>query len=245
MIKIIHYIWLGSQLPKKNLEIVQEWKALMPEFKFVFWNETSIRKYDCLFLRQCLRKKAYAFAADYLRLRIVNDYGGFYLDTDMKVIKSLSTVEVGDFMIGEEEVGRPNWGVFYSKPNSDVLGKCIDKYNNFYFDQFKPPVIPYYLKDVIINSLNILIYPKDWFYPLPHGSNIVDYPKFITDNTVGVHLWDFSWGQLKKERHLLNELIYRIKILAIDFIKFEYPIHYFTINLVRMKRLIVAKLRWS
>ncbi len=242
MIKKIHYIWLGSDLPFKNSQIVEEWKELMPDFEYYFWNESNISQYNCLFLKQCIRKKAYAFAADYLRLRIVNDFGGFYLDTDMKILKSLSSIEVGDFMIGEVVVGRTNWGIFYSKPNSEVLGKCIEKYNNFYFDQFKPPVIPYFLNEIIFREKTAIIYPSDWFYPLPHGEDVLSYSRFITKNTVGVHLWDFSWGKIKQERKLLVEIFYRFQILVTDFCRFDYPLHYFTINLTRMKRLILAKL---
>jgi mannosyltransferase OCH1-like enzyme len=79
MIKKIHYIWLGSELPAKNVLIVDEWNLLMPEFEYFVWNEVNAKKYDCRYLRQCLRKRAFAFAVDYLRLRIINEYGGFTL----------------------------------------------------------------------------------------------------------------------------------------------------------------------
>jgi mannosyltransferase OCH1-like enzyme len=123
-----------SELPAKNSEIVAEWKELLPDFEFYLWNEENTQKYDCLFLRQCLRKKAYAFAADYLRLRIVNEFGGFYLDTDMKLIKSLGKLDVASFMIGEQEENIPNWGIFYSEKNSVILDKCLSRYENLYFD---------------------------------------------------------------------------------------------------------------
>jgi mannosyltransferase OCH1-like enzyme len=137
MIKKIHYIWLGIEIPAKNALIVDEWKLLMPDFEFFLWSEENTKKYDCLFLRQSLRKKAFAFAADYLRLRIVNEHGGFYLDTDMKLIKSLGKLEVGTFMIGEQEENIPNWGIFYSEKNSVILNKCLSRYENLFFDEFK------------------------------------------------------------------------------------------------------------
>ncbi len=238
LIKIIHYIWLGSELPSKNREIIAEWKELLPDFEFFHWNEENTKNYDCLFLRQCLRKKAYAFAADYLRLKIVNEFGGFYLDTDMKLIKSFVKLEVGSFMIGEQEENIPNWGIFYSENNSLILNKCLLKYDDLSFDQFKPPVIPYFLKDVIYQAENIKIYPPDVFYPMPQGVDVSLYKEYIETNTVGVHLWDFSWKKLKKERSKIAEVLYRLIQLIKDLFYFDYPIHYFHINFIRILRLL-------
>ncbi len=210
----------------------------MPDFEFFLWNELNTQKYDCLFLRQCLRKNAFAFAADYLRLRIINEYGGFYLDTDMKLIKSLGNLVVDTFMIGEQEEGIPNWGVFYSKKNSATLIKCLLKYDNLSFDQFKPPVIPYFLKDIIYQSENIKIYPPDVFYPMPQGVDIVLYRDYIKTNTFGVHLWDFSWKKLKKERTRSAEVLYRLIQLIRDIFYFDYPLHYFHINMIRILRML-------
>jgi mannosyltransferase OCH1-like enzyme len=238
MIKSIHYIWLGSELPSKNSEIVAEWKELMPDFEFYHWNESNTQKYDCLFLRQCIRKTAYAFAADYLRLKIVNEFGGFYLDTDMKLIKSLGNFKVGSFMIGEQEENIPNWGIFYSEKNSVILDKCLSRYENLYFDQFKPPVIPYFLKEIIYQAENIKIYPPSVFYPLPQGTDVRNYKEFIEEETVGVHLWDFSWKKLKKQRSKPMEVLFRIKQLTIDVFYFDYPLHYFNINVLRILRML-------
>ncbi len=210
----------------------------MPEFEFVFWNDSNIAKYDCLYLRQTIMKKAYAFAADYLRLRIVNEFGGFYLDTDMKLIRSLSSLEVSNFMICEQEENIPNWAIFYSQSNSDILLNCLSKYENLYFDQFKPPVIPYFLKDIILNCNDVKLYDSEYFYPLPYDENIANYLNFIADNTYGIHLWDFSWGKLNMERTKWREVLFRVRRLLFDIFLFTYPLYYFKINLIRVIRII-------
>ncbi len=241
MIKNIHYIWFGSELPWNNKKIVDEWRILMPDFKFYFWNEANTKKYNSVFLKQCLKKKAYAFAADYIRLNVVNEYGGVYLDTDMKLIKHLETDDNIQFQICEEVEGRPNWGYFYSTPNNPVLFACLKKYDNFYFDQFKPPVIPYFLKEIILDNRDcVSILPTECFYPLPMDENPEKWNNFITSKTIGVHLWDFSWGKLKKVKPVRVEVLYRLKVLLGDFFTFTYPKHYFRINIDRIVRLIKA-----
>lgn len=238
MIKNLHYIWFGSKLPSKNEEIVQEWKNLLPDFEFFFWNESNIDKYQSKFLKQCFRKKAYAFAADLIRLHVVNEYGGFYLDTDMKLIKPLCVDDTISFEICEEVENRPTWGYFYSNPKNPILFDCLKRYENFYFDQFKPPVIPYFLKEIIYNNKdNLSLLSPEYFYPLPMDENPACWQKYITSNTIGVHLWDFSWGKLKKIKPLSAEIIFRLKVLMCDFFTFSYPIHYFKNNLVRIGRL--------
>jgi hypothetical protein len=239
LIKKIHYIWLGSNLPANNLAIVNEWKSLMPDFDIIEWNNSNINSYDCLFLKQCIGKKFYAFAADYLRLRIVNEFGGFYLDTDMKLLKPLEINGFVQFEICEEERDRPSWGYFYSIPNNKILVECLKKYDNLYFDQFKPPVIPYFLKDIILmnrDSINIL--PPEIFYPLPMYESPKKWKDFIMSETVGVHLWDFSWGKLKKKRNKFHEVLYRIYILINDISMWDYPSYYYWINIVRIFRII-------
>ena len=240
MINKIHYIWLGGQLPLSNLAIVDEWKSMHPNFEFYFWNDNNIEIYDCLFLRQCLRKKAYAFAADYIRLKVVNEYGGFYMDTDMKLLKPLSIEHSKGFEICEEEVGRANWAYFYSEPNHKITLSCLKKYEGLIFDQFKPPVIPYFLNEIIQNSKDqASILSKEVFYSLPATKNLENYNQFITDQSIGVHLWDFSWKELKRERPLFAEVIYRLRILFVDFLSMGYPKYYFRVNLERIYRLVI------
>lgn len=241
MIKNIHYIWIGLELPKRNRDIVAEWKELMPDFKFYFWSEDNIGKYNSVFLKQCLKKKAYAFAADYIRLNVVNEYGGIYLDTDIRLIKPIEIEENIQFQICEEVENRPNWGYFYSIPNNQILRDCLKKYENFYFDQFKPPVIPYFLKETILSKrYNSHILPAEFFYPLPMGENPENWQDYITSKTIGVHLWDFSWGKLKRTKPVLFEIFYRLKVLVGDFFTFTYPFYYFRINLIRIGRLLKA-----
>lgn len=226
-------------MPPKNSELLKQWKELMPDFRFYFWNDKNITNFTNRFTEQCISKKAYAFAADYIRLKVVNHFGGFYLDTDMKLIKPLVIDEKIKFQICEEVEGRANWGYFYSTPNNSILLDCLKKYENLYFDQFKPPVIPYFLNEIILdNKENISILTPEHFYPLPMDENPETWQNYITTNTVGIHLWDFSWGKLKKNRIIYGEIIYRLFVLFMDFFTFQYPPYYYRINMIRLYRLL-------
>jgi hypothetical protein len=102
----------------------------------------------------------------------------------------------------------------------------------------KPPVIPYFLKEIIYQAENIKIYPTDVFYPMPQGVDVSLYRDYIKPNTFGVYLWDFSRKKLKKERLKNAEVLYRLIQLIKDIFHFVYPLHYFHINVIRILRIL-------
>jgi mannosyltransferase OCH1-like enzyme len=241
--KIIHYCWFGKKIPENALKVVESWKKHLPDFDFYLWGNEHIGEYDVKFLKQAQRKNHYAFVADYFRLRKVYEYGGFYLDTDMMLVKSLDSLLLVDFVICSEIVGRPAWGFFGSKKNNHYLKECYESYHRIEYDQFKPPVIPYFLKDITLNYINQepknrLNLDPEYFYPMPVEKSSLNYMDYILPKTIGIHLWDFSWLEIKLERSKINELIYRIRILMKDLTSCMYSPYYFRINLIRIFRII-------
>jgi mannosyltransferase OCH1-like enzyme len=247
--KIIHYCWFGNPIGSKQLQIIDNWKLLHPDFEFMFWGNELLNNCTIKFVKQAARKKQWAFVADYFRLIKVNEFGGYYLDTDMLLIKRIDKFQDLDFVICDEEKGRPNWGFFGSIKNNFLLESCIQKYTGLNFDQFKPPVIPYFLKEevnkAIINNPNYKCLISDYFYPMPLEKATEKYQEYVSESTIAVHMWDFSWGKIKKERSLVGEVLYRLNVLFLDFFTFSYRPTYFIENLVRIKRLILVKSNWK
>ena len=244
--KIIHYCWFGKPIGLKQLNIIENWKKILPDFEFMFWGNELLIDCNIKFVKQAARKKQWAFVADYFRLKKVNEFGGYYLDTDMVLLKRFDEFQNLDFVICEEEKGRPNWGFFGSIKNNYFLENCIRKYTDLNFDQFKPPVIPYFLKEevnkAIVNNPNYKCLISDYFYPMPLEKATENYQEFVSENTIAVHMWDFTWGKIKRERNVISEIFYRFRVLFIDFFTFSYRPTYFIENLVRIKRLILAQL---
>ncbi len=241
--KIIHFCWFGGQIPKRFTKVIQSWESILPEYKFYFWSDEHLREYDIKFLRQAKKKKHFAFVADYFRLRKVYEIGGFYLDLDMLLVKSLNEFLELEFVIGSEIIGRPNWAFFGSEPQNCFLKSCFELYHELEYDQFKPPVIPYFLKDKTLDYINIDVKKRknlnpEYFYPMPVERCSLDYRIFIGKDTVGVHLWDFSWLEIKLQRSKSAEFFYRTKILVKDFFTFQYSPYYFRINFIRIIRLL-------
>lgn len=88
--RIIHYCWFGQHpLGKRERKCIESWQRVCPSYEVVLWNETnSPVKYND-YVKQAYEMKKWAFVSDYVRLKVLSEYGGIYLDTDVELLKPL------------------------------------------------------------------------------------------------------------------------------------------------------------
>lgn len=199
--KIIHYCWFGpKQMSKTDKKCIKSWKKHLPDYKLMLWNEQN-SPIDAPFVKAALEAKKYAFAADYVRIWALNRYGGVYMDTDMLVLKNLDSFLNNKAFIGKENQNTCNAAILGCEKECEFISQTIKKYNsiNFSLDNIQTITIPEIITSVI-NSLDEFdkpeIYSNDVFYPLPFDATSegnFKYKKYLTDNSVTVHLWNASW----------------------------------------------------
>ena len=88
--KKIHYCWFGGkELPQSARRYMESWKKHCPDWEIIRWDESNfdIQKYP--FAEYCLKNQEWAFLSDIVRLAVVYEYGGVYLDTDVEVLRPL------------------------------------------------------------------------------------------------------------------------------------------------------------
>lgn len=86
--KKIHYCWFGnSERPKVIQDIMKSWNKLQG-FEIIEWNETNIDLKEHPYLEKSYNEGKYAFVSDYVRLKVLYEEGGIYLDTDVEVKKN-------------------------------------------------------------------------------------------------------------------------------------------------------------
>ena len=68
---------------------MKSWKIHMPDYQFIHWDMEKIKDIKVPFLKEALEEKKWAFAADFVRLYAIYNYGGIYLDTDCLLYNSL------------------------------------------------------------------------------------------------------------------------------------------------------------
>ncbi|MCD7809089.1 MAG: glycosyl transferase, partial [Erysipelotrichaceae bacterium] len=81
------------------------------EYEIIEWNEDNFDIHLNKYTEMCYEQKNYAFLSDYVRLRIIYEHGGIYLDTDVEVIKSLDGLLNNKAYFGFEDNEHVNTGV--------------------------------------------------------------------------------------------------------------------------------------
>lgn len=90
--KIIHYCWFsGEAKPEFIQSCIQTWKDKCPEWEIREWGKDSFDFNSIPFVRDAYKAKKWAFVADYVRFYALYVYGGFYLDSDVKLLKPLDS----------------------------------------------------------------------------------------------------------------------------------------------------------
>lgn len=109
--KIIHYCWFGGAplLPLAE-QCLASWKEHMQdaanggEWKYMRWDESNFDISSApLYVQQAYEARKFAFVSDYVRLWVLEQYGGVYVDTDVMVLRSYEPLLGDTAFIGMEE----------------------------------------------------------------------------------------------------------------------------------------------
>jgi len=88
--KKLHYIWIGPY--QETLEFYSDWKTSLPDHDLHIWNNDNIKPYldqiNTDLGWDIIKNKYFTYISDLLRLYILRDHGGIYLDHDMIVVKN-------------------------------------------------------------------------------------------------------------------------------------------------------------
>lgn len=134
--KIIHYCWFGGKpLPKDLQDCLDTWEKLHG-YTIMRWDESNCSFDENEFVSKTFKDRQLGFIGDYYRLKAVYEYGGIYLDTDVKINRSFDKLlghkaflnfifdcSVGTAIIGGEK-GNPFFrGIMDMYDNSVILPK--------------------------------------------------------------------------------------------------------------------------
>lgn len=86
--KKIHYCWYGGNKKSKLiLKCIDSWKKFFPGYEIIEWNESNTDLHENVYIEQAYKAKKWAFVSDYIRMKVLYEYGGIYFDTDVEVLK--------------------------------------------------------------------------------------------------------------------------------------------------------------
>lgn len=203
--KKIHYIWLGGKSKSKFSEsCLLTWKDKNPEFEIIEWNEKNLDLEAIAlknkFFSECMKRKLYAFMADYLRIKILYEHGGIYIDTDVQAIKPIDELALkNDELLGYEAYNNLGTGVIGACKNNYFIKQVLDFYDNEIMDSKAyviPEVMTIVLERIKKQGKRINVFPMEYFSPYNYTETFQD--KCITPNTYTIHWFDGTWVENKQ-----------------------------------------------
>jgi mannosyltransferase OCH1-like enzyme len=242
--KIIHYCWFGPN-PKSEiaLQCIASWKQHAPNFELKEWNERNTTPYQNKFYKNAYRKKQYAFVADALRVAVLREFGGVYMDLDMLLVKPITPLLSYDFFSGYEIKGRTAYGLFGGLPNHRFFNAMNTFYAETPFNEFSLPVITHTFASVIHRDqlhTKEHIFDPEYFYALQYQDRDKDYALFVTAESYAVHLWDHSWAP-KEKIESIGLLLRNLRVVCVDYFFHGYPSSYFKRYGTEFTRKIIQK----
>ncbi len=210
--KIIHHIWLGSELPDKYKAWQQTWLIHHPEWEYRLWTQKEIDELGLKNRAQFDAALTYGEKSDIARYEILYKFGGVYSDSDFECIAPMDVFHhCCDFYAGLEGttavIGN---SIIGSAPEHPILKRCIDNLRGaqkgkegwqYVVDRTGPGHLTACVKaeimtDAILTSRTV-IFPACYFFPWypvrPEPRPLENVIKSLRPETFALHLWESSW----------------------------------------------------
>lgn len=212
--KIIHYCWFGrNKLPKKALKCINSWKKYCPDYQIVQWNENNFDVHMNAYTEYTYENKMFAFLSDYVRLMVVYQNGGIYLDTDVEIIERLDGLLSNKAYFGFENDSFVQTGLgFGAEKNNIIVKAMLDEYEQLLDGKHGTIGCPRLNTAALVkhglvqngslqNIEGAVIYPADYFNPYDDPTGRLK----MTKNTHSIHWYSKSW--MDKKTVLRSELM--------------------------------------
>lgn len=230
--RTIHYCWFGGNpLREEEQNCIRSWKRYCSDFEIKKWDEGTFDVTSNEYCKEAFEAGKWAFVSDYARLKIIEEYGGIYLDTDVEVLKSLSPL-ISDSIgfLGFQNAEQVNTGLgFAAAPHNTCVKAMLKLYETRHFlfsdgscDLTPCPVVNTvalkffglktgYASKKIQYLDGLRVYPLDYFNPMNADTRRIK----LTKNSYTIHHYQASWLTAEqKEKQKFKRLVpcYFLKI---------------------------------
>lgn len=237
--KIIHCCWFGGKaLPDSVKKYMNSWKKYNPDFEIRVWTERNFDYNENRYTKEAYINKKWAFVTDYVRLKVLYDNGGIYMDTDVEVLQSLEPLLNHKAFSGFEGPDRIPTGIMGAERENKWIELLLKDYDDRPFVK-EDGTFDLTTNVTLITETTKRNYPIRLNNTYQDLGDVVFYPfdvlcaKDLKDgkvksnlNTITVHHFNGSWMTLRKRL-----IKYILKTFGSDFVK----------RLVRVKNVIKGK----
>lgn len=211
--KKIHYCWFGrGEKPKLAQKCIASWKKYCPDYEIIEWNEDNFDIYMNAYTRMCYDQKKYAFLTDYVRLIVVQKYGGIYFDTDVEVLRSFDGLLDNSAFFGFETNKYVASGLgFGAEEENEIVKQMIREYDKLLDGNNGTVSCPLLNTEALLKFGliqngekqridKVVVYPKEYFNPMDSTTGKLT----KTENTYSIHWYSMSW--LPKNKQIKSKI---------------------------------------
>lgn len=249
--KIIHLCWLsGDAFPKDIAACLESWKVHLNDYEVWLWGK---KPEDCMGLnmvekdfdmdaivwcKQAFETKKYAFAADYIRLYALYNYGGIYMDSDVVVYKSFNELLHLPYFIGEDRNHCFEPAIVGCEPCTEWIGKVFERYEGRNFikpdGNYDMHGLPRVYADQLFNSYSFMkvkgipmeyeenerviqVFPYRFFNSRDYIGAVKTKDSFCSHNFAGSWLKNANEGKHRIKRLVPRPILNAIYAIAYRF----------------------------
>ncbi|WP_288764175.1 glycosyltransferase [uncultured Weeksella sp.] len=211
--KKIHYCWFGKNPKPPLVEFcIASWKKYLPDYEIIEWNEENFDVSQNNFVKEAYAKQKWAFVSDFARAKVMYEWGGFYLDTDMELRNTLNDFIEYRAVCGFEIKGIP-YSAFWGVEKEHILAKkMIEFYEQTSYQETPNTQI---FSELLVNDFGADA-NKDEFQELKYGVKLFPSNYFSLDlpRNYVVHHFSGSWhGSWTEEKNTYKEMVNMYGIL--------------------------------
>lgn len=210
--KLIHYIWIGEKpMPNDVLKRIEICKKFNPDYIIKIWDNNNFTFSNNQYCKEAYESKKWAFVSDYIRLSVLYDYGGIYMDTDVEVVKNLDVLLKYKAFSGFESENRIPTGTMGAEPKNPWIKANLDYYDNTHFinsdgsfnlttnvetiTTITQSLYPIELNNSYPDLGDVVFLPFDWLCAKDLSTGKIK----KTKNTLTIHHFAGSWLPLKEK----------------------------------------------
>jgi FkbM family methyltransferase len=214
---IIHFT-IPERPSEHQLRNIETARALHPGWNVIVWQD-PIDGTNFTLSKYWHKTNSGAQLADLIRLEVVYQQGGFYLDSDFALRKSLDPLRRYACVVASQDGNVLTNAFFGAAPNSPALKRLIDVLDLHEVDWDLPPNAttgPSLFTREMAWRDDVTVIPRETFYPYDWNER----PKAPRLWTYGAHEWEhswkYSWGSAKSWRQPFRSARHTTKLTALN-----------------------------
>lgn len=224
--KVIHCFWFSGERKSDDYQrCVDSWSKVLSDYQIKEWNMSNYDWHRHPFMERAIKLEAWAFASDYARLQVLQEYGGIYLDMDVEVFKPFDDLLCNNAILAFSNHVMVDLAVLGSRRGNPLISDLMHLYDYVELPvegkEFAAFFQPVFVREVLCRhgikmngSLqkvdnatvfpNVFFMPQDYVLFRPYKTSVYNY--CIHHDNFG---WSFSTENKREKKIRGNNLLWK------------------------------------